>query len=152
MWMRVCCTHEAWTSDGLLTPVCTATGWAVSQFLSAPALVTSLLRPHARHAAASAVVAASAVAGTAAGFAIFAAPAEPVVVCIADFDPDDGLVCTVGKLSVWPGASNVIAGSANFTVRSVLWRMALCSVWTSDFSPVVRTSLEHLRAAAVGLW
>ena len=35
----------------------------------------------------------------------------------ADFDPDDGLVCTVGKLSVWPGASNVIAGSANFTVR-----------------------------------
>jgi len=34
----------------------------------------------------------------------------------ADFDPDDGLVCTVGKLSVWPGASNVIAGSANFTV------------------------------------
>ena len=38
----------------------------------------------------------------------------------ADFEPDDGLVCTVGKLSVWPGASNVIAGSTNFTVRPAL--------------------------------
>ena len=26
------------------------------------------------------------------------------------------LVCTVGKITVWPGASNVIAGSANITV------------------------------------
>ncbi|GMH34468.1 hypothetical protein BSKO_02302 [Bryopsis sp. KO-2023] len=26
------------------------------------------------------------------------------------------LVCTVGQLSVWPGASNVIPGSANFTI------------------------------------
>ncbi len=26
------------------------------------------------------------------------------------------LVCTVGALAVWPGASNVIAGGANFTV------------------------------------
>jgi allantoate deiminase len=30
--------------------------------------------------------------------------------------PDDGLVCTVGQTSVWPGASNVIAGAVNFTV------------------------------------
>ena len=27
-----------------------------------------------------------------------------------------GLVCTVGKLSLWPGASNVIAGAVNMTV------------------------------------
>lgn len=38
----------------------------------------------------------------------------------ADFKAEDGLVCTVGWLSIWPGASNVIAGSANFTVRSTL--------------------------------
>lgn len=25
-------------------------------------------------------------------------------------------MCTVGSLAVWPGASNVIPGSANFTV------------------------------------
>ncbi len=43
----------------------------------------------------------------------------------ADFDPDDGLVCTVGKLSVWPGASNVIAGSANFTVCLLLCHLPL---------------------------
>ena len=29
---------------------------------------------------------------------------------------DEGLVCTVGALSVWPGASNVIAGQTNFSV------------------------------------
>ena len=29
---------------------------------------------------------------------------------------DDSLVCTVGSLSVWPGAVNVIPGSANFTL------------------------------------
>jgi len=29
---------------------------------------------------------------------------------------DPSLVCTVGTLSVWPGASNVIAGSTNFSV------------------------------------
>ena len=29
---------------------------------------------------------------------------------------DDSLVCTTGSLSLWPGASNVIAGAANFSV------------------------------------
>ena len=29
---------------------------------------------------------------------------------------EEGLVCTVGRLSVWPGASNVIAGRVNLTV------------------------------------
>lgn len=29
---------------------------------------------------------------------------------------DCALVCTVGSISVWPGASNVIPGSANFSV------------------------------------
>lgn len=29
---------------------------------------------------------------------------------------DPSLVCTVGSISVWPGASNVIPGSANFSV------------------------------------
>ena len=29
---------------------------------------------------------------------------------------DPSLVCTVGAISVWPGASNVIAGSTNFSV------------------------------------
>eukprot|EP00232_Nephroselmis_pyriformis_P020763 CAMPEP_0182863140 /NCGR_PEP_ID=MMETSP0034_2-20130328/6471_1 /TAXON_ID=156128 /ORGANISM="Nephroselmis pyriformis, Strain CCMP717" /LENGTH=503 /DNA_ID=CAMNT_0024995311 /DNA_START=365 /DNA_END=1876 /DNA_ORIENTATION=- len=33
-----------------------------------------------------------------------------------DFGPEDMLVCTVGEANIWPGASNVIAGSANFTV------------------------------------
>lgn len=35
---------------------------------------------------------------------------------------DPSLVCTVGAISVWPGASNVIPGSTNFTVdiRSVM--------------------------------
>ena len=60
--------------------------------------------------------------------AVCPTPAAPVVVWTADFDPNDGLVCTVGKLSVWPGASNVIAGSANFTVRPVL------CVWYCEFS------------------
>ena len=31
-------------------------------------------------------------------------------------EDDSALVCTVGSISVWPGASNVIAGSANFSV------------------------------------
>ena len=29
---------------------------------------------------------------------------------------EEGLVCTVGRLAVWPGASNVIAGRVNLTV------------------------------------
>ena len=29
---------------------------------------------------------------------------------------DDSLVCTTGSVSLWPGASNVIAGAANFSV------------------------------------
>lgn len=29
---------------------------------------------------------------------------------------DPSLVCTVGSIAVWPGASNVIPGSANFSV------------------------------------
>ena len=29
---------------------------------------------------------------------------------------DDSLVCTTGAVSLWPGASNVIAGAANFSV------------------------------------
>ena len=39
-----------------------------------------------------------------------------------DVRKEDSLVCTVGAISVWPGASNVIAGSANISidVRSVL--------------------------------
>ena len=31
-------------------------------------------------------------------------------------DVDSALVCTVGSMSIWPGASNVIPGSANFSV------------------------------------
>lgn len=45
-------------------------------------------------------------------------------------DPDDGLVCTVGHVALWPGASNVIAGEANFTVdirsRSDPVRLGAC--------------------------
>lgn len=29
---------------------------------------------------------------------------------------DDSLVCTTGSMALWPGASNVIAGAANFSV------------------------------------
>ncbi len=35
-------------------------------------------------------------------------PAAPV--------KDDSLVCTTGSMALWPGASNVIAGAANFSV------------------------------------
>lgn len=31
-------------------------------------------------------------------------------------DPADNLVCTVGELKVWPGASNVIPGSTGFSI------------------------------------
>ena len=34
----------------------------------------------------------------------------------ADAKSDGSLVCTVGQLTLWPGASNVIPGAANFTV------------------------------------
>jgi hypothetical protein len=34
----------------------------------------------------------------------------------ADSADANSLVCTVGQVSVWPGASNVIAGAVNFTV------------------------------------
>ena len=34
----------------------------------------------------------------------------------ADARSDGSLVCTVGQLTLWPGASNVIPGAANFTV------------------------------------
>lgn len=35
----------------------------------------------------------------------------------AGFSPSPShLVCTIGSVTVWPGASNVIAGSANFSV------------------------------------
>ena len=44
-------------------------------------------------------------------------PAAPV--------KDDSLVCTTGSMALWPGASNVIAGAANFSV-DIRW--ALCSV------------------------
>jgi allantoate deiminase len=43
-------------------------------------------------------------------------PLTTHAVARADNAPDDGLVCTVGQTSVWPGASNVIAGAVNFTV------------------------------------
>ena len=33
-----------------------------------------------------------------------------------DVSPDDALVCTVGSVSVWPGASNVIPGVVNISV------------------------------------
>ena len=29
---------------------------------------------------------------------------------------DDSLVCTTGTVTLWPGASNVIAGAANFSI------------------------------------
>ncbi len=35
---------------------------------------------------------------------------------LAGFTLEDNLVCTVGSAAIWPGASNVIPGSANFTV------------------------------------
>jgi hypothetical protein len=31
-------------------------------------------------------------------------------------EEDDSLVCTTGFVSLWPGASNVIAGAANYSV------------------------------------
>ena len=34
----------------------------------------------------------------------------------AGFTLEDNLVCTVGSAAIWPGASNVIPGSANFTI------------------------------------
>lgn len=34
----------------------------------------------------------------------------------ASNEEDTALVCTVGSISVWPGADNVIPGSANFSV------------------------------------
>lgn len=40
-------------------------------------------------------------------------PSEGIAVHEED---DSALVCTVGSISVWPGASNVIPGSANFSV------------------------------------
>ena len=46
-------------------------------------------------------------------------------------------MCTVGQLSVWPGASNVIAGLVNFTVdlrsRQNAIRSGACAAkWTLD--------------------
>lgn len=35
---------------------------------------------------------------------------------VAEGGGDDSLVCTTGAVSLWPGASNVIAGAANFSV------------------------------------
>lgn len=46
-------------------------------------------------------------------------PHTRTLLCAADgiaVSADDGLVCTVGRLSVWPGASNVIAGRVNVTI------------------------------------
>ena len=40
----------------------------------------------------------------------------PVHDAVPGFTLEDNLVCTVGSASIWPGASNVIPGSANFTV------------------------------------
>ena len=34
----------------------------------------------------------------------------------AVMDEEAALVCTVGSIAVWPGASNVIPASANFSV------------------------------------
>ena len=42
--------------------------------------------------------------------------ASDVLTAAAHHARDPSLVCTVGSISVWPGASNVIAGSSNFSV------------------------------------
>lgn len=43
------------------------------------------------------------------------APLAPDPMCLQASD-DEMLVCTVGELRVWPGASNVIPGSVQFSV------------------------------------
>ncbi len=43
-------------------------------------------------------------------------PHTSAATATAGFTKVHALVCTVGALTVWPGASNVIAGAANFTV------------------------------------
>jgi len=72
-----------------------------------------------------------------------AEPAAPSQPCLSTrraadgvrFTSEEGLVCTVGQLSVWPGASNVIAGLVNFTVdlrsRQNAIRSGACAAqWT----------------------
>ena len=58
-----------------------------------------------------------------------------------DHRPADGLVCTVGSLTLWPGAGNVIPGSVIFTVDIrwglfMLWLLGACCAicWCSNGS------------------
>ena len=65
---------------------------------------------------------------------------------------DDSLVCTTGSVSLWPGASNVIAGAANFSVDI---RSAAAHLLNPDMAQALalqccvsgRTSLDRGRAA-----
>lgn len=51
---------------------------------------------------------------------------------------DDSLVCTTGSVSLWPGASNVIAGAANFSVDirccCTPAALSLCTLWRRSVS------------------
>jgi hypothetical protein len=62
---------------------------------------------------------------------------------VADFTPEENLVCTVGSLSLWPGASNVIAGSANFTV-DVRCVGAVCPSASAEMSTCSRSCSVYL--------
>jgi metal-dependent amidase/aminoacylase/carboxypeptidase family protein len=63
--------------------------------------------------------------------------------------PEDALVCTVGALAVWPGASNVIPGSANFTVdvrsRSDAVREAVVADVTAGIAAICNRCLQGVR-------
>ncbi|CAK0782730.1 hypothetical protein CVIRNUC_005925 [Coccomyxa viridis] len=72
---------------------------------------------------------------------------------------DDSLVCTTGSVSLWPGASNVIAGAANFSVdvrcRSDELRHATAQAITDQIDAICdrrgvncSTSIKHQAPAA----
>ena len=67
---------------------------------------------------------------------------------------DPSLVCTVGAISVWPGASNVIAGSTNFSVdirqANVLPQNAKGAQLSSTYQPVcLFQNIRHFRVQSI---
>ena len=76
---------------------------------------------------------------------------------------DDSLVCTTGSVSLWPGASNVIAGAANFSVDirlaaaqlhapNMAWALALQDyVSGRENLDCGRAALGHFRAVCIAL-
>lgn len=76
---------------------------------------------------------------------------------------DDSLVCTTGSVSLWPGASNVIAGAANFSVDvrlaaahphtpNLAWALALQTCVPGRVNlGCNRAALEHARTVCIAL-